>query len=77
MGDEAVLVPVGENADKYKGIIRLNDSATFIVSCLDTDTTREMVINKMANYYNATIEQINQAIDITLSKLREYSALVE
>lgn len=34
MGDENVLVPVGEEAERFRSIARSNETAAFIVDCL-------------------------------------------
>jgi hypothetical protein len=72
-----VLVPTGKCAEKYHGIVRLNDTAAFIVGCLKTDTTREAVFDALDGKYEATSEQFDSAIDTTLAKLRECGALIE
>ena len=39
LDDEWVGVPVGDNAQKFQGVLRLNEEACAIVKLLQSDTT--------------------------------------
>ena len=73
----SVLVPVGEAGKRYRGIIRLNETAAFLVKELRRETTREALAAALDREYEGTQEQFFQSIDLTLAKLREAGALLE
>lgn len=77
MMDEHVMVSTGQTEDVFQGFVRSNDTAAFIIECLKEDTSREEIIDKMLEEYDATREQISEGVDDVLSKLRGIGALAE
>ena len=75
VGGEAVLVPVGSAGQEFKGIIRLNSTATFIVEHLREGCTREDLVRALEEEYEGTTEQFEASIDKVLSSLREAGAI--
>ena len=76
VGGSTVLVPVGAAGDRFHGIIQLNKTASFIVECLQEETTEAQMKAAMEERYEATDEEITEAIRTTLEKLQECGALV-
>ncbi len=74
-GEDTFLTAVGGEA--FSGLVRLNKTAAFIVGCLDHDTTREEVIGRMTDTYDAPEDVIARDVDRVLDKLREVGALEE
>ena len=77
IGDSTVLVPIGVAGQHFHGIIQLNSTGAFILSCLKQDTTEEKIKTAIAAEYEATEEEITQSVQETLDKLRECGALIE
>ncbi len=77
MGGEAVLVPTGEAAKRFRGIVRLNETAAFIVERLRDDTDAEALVDALAAEYEGTREQFARSVELTLTQLREIGALIE
>jgi hypothetical protein len=75
MGDEQILVAVG--SAKFSGLVRSNPTAAFIVDCLQEETTREAVIAKMQEKYDAPVNVLAADVDMVLGKLRSINALDE
>ena len=76
VGGSTVLVPVGAAGEKFHGILQLNKTAAFIVECLRTETSEAQIRAALDEKYDATEEEITEAIQTTLEKLRECGALV-
>ena len=74
-GDEYIMTGVGEA--NFHGIIRSNAVAAFIVNCLQEETTREAVIEKMFDTYEADRETLAKGLDSVLETLRKIGALDE
>lgn len=70
---EHIMVTAGNTA--FNGMIRSNRTAGFIVECLKSDVTREELIAKMLEKYDATKEQIEPDVDRILEQLREIGAI--
>lgn len=77
VGDSVVLVPVGEAAGKFHGIVQMNKTAAFIASCMQKETTEEKIIAAMGEKYEGTGGEFAESVRNTLEKLRECGALEE
>ena len=75
MGGEQIMVSTGSTA--FSGLVRSNGTAAFIVDCLKEETTREEIIAKMLDKYDASEEVISADVDKILAKLRSIKALDE
>lgn len=73
IGDTQFLVPLGGEA--FKGIVRSNGTAAFIVDCLKEETTEETIVDAMCREYNAPREVIAADVKEILEKLRCINAL--
>ena len=77
IGDSTILVPVGDAGKQFHGIVQMNETAAFIIECLKEETTEAEIQADMLDAYEATEEELSEAIWDTLEKLRECGALVE
>lgn len=63
---------------KFKGIVKNNETAAFIVECLKADTTENAVVDKlMAEYKGADRQTVERDVNNILDKLRSIGALDE
>lgn len=53
LGDYTIAVPVGNNVEGYSGVIRLNETAAFILDLLKEETSVEAVVEAMEKEYDA------------------------
>lgn len=75
MGDEQIMVATGDV--RFSGIVRSNTTAAFIVECLKEETTREAIVAKMLEKYDADRAVIAADVDKIVAKLRSINALDE
>lgn len=75
MGDTQVMVAVGGSS--FTGVVRSNKTAAFIVDLLKEEITREQIVARMLDKYDASEEQISADVDSILEKLRGIGALDE
>jgi hypothetical protein len=68
---------VGAGQTHFTGLVRSNKTAAFIVDCLKSETSREQIINAMAEKYDASVEVIGRDVDVILNQLRSIGALDE
>lgn len=61
LDDRVVAVPVGDAADDFHAIMKLNETAAFIFDLLRNDITEEEIVAALLKEYNGTGEQL--AID--------------
>ena len=75
VADTVFLVPVG--AEAFSGIARSNKTAGFILEMLKEETTKEQIVDAMAEKYDASKETIAADLEEILDKLRELNVLDE
>lgn len=51
LDDQRVAVPVGDGAQDFKGVIKLNESAAEIFELLKQETTEDAVVAKLRKKY--------------------------
>lgn len=73
--DTQFMVPVG--GESFKGIVRSNETAAFIVNCLKDETTEEKIIDSMCSTYDAPREEITADVKDILKTLRSINAIEE
>lgn len=77
MGDETVAVPVGDNADQFHGMMRLNDTAAEILELLREDTTPQAVHKTlMERYPDSSVNEIGKMLEGFLNQLIREGALI-
>ena len=72
-GGEHITVAAGVEA--FNGTIRSNSTAGFIVDCLKEQVTREEIVDKMLERYDASKEQITKDVERVLGQLKAIGAL--
>jgi len=74
-GDESILVPTG--AANFSGIVKGNKTVGFIFDCLRTETTRDEIISKLKEAFDAPAGAVKRDVDKTLDELRGIGAIDE
>lgn len=74
-GDEQIMVSAGDAA--FHGMVRSNRTAAFIIDCLKEQVTEAMIVEKMAEAFEAPRETIERDVKLVLAQLRKIGALDE
>ena len=72
-GSEKLLVSTG--ASKFSGLVRSNETAGFIIDCLENDTTEAEILAKMQEKFNGPKELMERDIKTILDQLRQIGAI--
>ena len=75
VADNYVVVPIGKASLEFKGLINLNHVGAFIWKCLETETTLEEVIEKVAKEYGIDKELASRDVTAFINKLVEAKLL--
>lgn len=70
---EYITVTAGNTA--FNGLVRSNKTAGFIVECLKENVTKEEIVHKMLDKYDACEETITKDVDMILARLQEIGAI--
>ena len=73
----SVMVPVGEAAKRFHGVVKLNKTALFIVEKLKEGATENELVDSLASKYEGDRETFEEAVKMAVGKLREAGALIE
>ena len=68
---EYVLVPVGDTALRFNGIISLNDVGSFIWKELEAEKEREEILADILDEFEVTKEEAEKDMDEFLELLRK------
>ena len=76
-GAEQIMVAAGNASEVFRGMVRSNATAAFIIDCLKEEITREELGEKLVARYDAPREIILRDLDKVLGILRKIGALDE
>ena len=72
-GSEKLVVSTG--AAKFSGMARGNETAGFIITCLEQETTENEIVAKMLVKYDAPEDVIRRDVQKIISQLNEIGAI--
>lgn len=75
IGVDKVMVSLDNTI--LNGIIRTNETASYIISCLKSDTTEEEIISNVCNRYKINVELSRKGVAKILSQLRNLNLIEE
>lgn len=75
IGTDKVMVSLDNNV--LNGIVRANETASYIISRLKQDTTEDNIVFSICEKYNVDIELARKGVVKILSQLRELNLLEE
>ena len=70
-------VMAGTEDVEFRGIVNGNSTTAFIIECLKVKTTREEIISRMVEKYDAPQDIITEDVDKILEALRGIGAIEE
>ena len=74
---DGVQIMIGSEDTNFRGIVQSNAAAAFIVDCLKQETTKEQIVQKLLEKYDASEDIITSDVDSIISKLKTIGALDE
>lgn len=67
---------ISTNDAKFKGIVKNNETAAYIIECLKEDATEEVIVDKiMAEYEGVDRSTVERDVANVISKLRSIGAI--
>lgn len=70
------LIMVSLDSDLFNGLIKVNDSAAFIINCLKEETNEKEIVNKMVDYYQINIDVATKGLNKVLYQLKKLNLLI-
>ena len=75
VGKTYMGVAVGESAKEFSGMLQLNEVGYDIVSLMTEETSREEIVDKMLDIYDADRETVCKYVDEVVEYLTENGVL--
>ena len=72
--DDYIMI---DASGEFSGIIHSNATTAFIAECLKTETTKEEIVQKMLEKYEASESEVSESVDRIIDKLRSIGAIDE
>lgn len=69
LDDGLVAVPVGNDANVFHGVLKINETAAAIIKLLANETTEEQIVDAILKEYNGDNEQITAYVHEFIGKL--------
>lgn len=76
-GSEQIMVAAGAASEVFRGMVRSNETAAFIIDCLKEEITQTDLADKLVARYDAPRELIERDLQNILNTLRKIGALDE
>lgn len=70
-----LVVPVGSQAISFNGIITLNKTGKVIWEVLQSQTSKQAIIEALTHRFEVSIEQASQDVDAFLAVLQKHQLL--
>ena len=74
---QQMMVAAGPAAKLFRGVVRSNETAAFIIDCLKEETTPEQIVDALCSRYEAPRETIAADVEHILNTLCSIHALEE
>ena len=72
---ENTLVPVGETASSFKGIIKVNDIGSFIWNNIEKAVNEEEIVSMIMNNYNLDFNQVKIDVNDFIKYLKNVNII--
>lgn len=72
-GEDKLLVSTG--ATNFSGLVRSNETAWFIIECLETETTEDAIIAKMQQKWDVPDEIARRDVRKVVEQLKSIGAI--
>ncbi|MBO7184387.1 MAG: PqqD family protein [Oscillospiraceae bacterium] len=74
---EYVMVPLGQGALEFSGMISTSETGALLVEALKQDVSREDLIHRILEEYDVDLQTANTDLDEFLNQLRKLNILIE
>lgn len=72
---QQMMVAAGPAAKLFRGVVRANETAAFIIDCLKAETTEHEIVRKLCEEYDVSNERASAGVRKVLEQLREIGAI--
>lgn len=77
IAEEHLVVPVGEKADKVKGLIVVSPAAAFLLGKMKKDLTIDELVSLLTDHYNVSMDKAREDIIEMVDTLRSMGLIID
>lgn len=77
IGAQTVLVPFGDKALNFDGILTINDTAKFLWEICDEEIDIEKLVNELKAKYEIDDATAKEGVDLFINQLKEAGCIEE
>ena len=77
IANDYLLVPLGEQMDKFNGTVILNEVSAFILNQLKAELTKEELVRLLMNEYDVSLETAQADVDKAVEQMKEIGIIHE
>ena len=70
-----VVLPLGEEAVNFSGMLKLNDSGVILWKALEQGGDKSVLVDALTKEYDVTVAQAEADVDEFLSTLKQYGCM--
>ncbi|MBR3299319.1 MAG: PqqD family protein [Clostridia bacterium] len=74
---ESIMVFAPEDDNSFRGMLRSNHTANFIIECLKEETDEEAILEKLKSEFEGDEDEMREDIKTVIENLRTVGALEE
>jgi hypothetical protein len=74
---EQIMVAVGDEAEKFHGLVRSNKTAAFIIDCLKIENTEEQIVDAILEKFDTSRDVVMKDVHNIIEALRRIGAIYE
>ena len=76
LDDTFIAVPVGDEANEFDNVIRLNETAAYIFKLLQEETTEAQIIDSLSDEYDVPIEVAKHDVHMYLKDFKKRGVII-
>ena len=76
IADEYIVVPVGEEAERIHGILKLNEQGAFLWKLMEKEQTEETLVHALLNAYQVDADAAKKDVSVFWEELKKIRCLL-
>lgn len=76
LDDSIIAIPLGTGATEFRGVIKLNDTAAFMLNLLKNEITEEQLVKAVAKEYDMPCDFLVDDVKQYLNEFNERKMLI-
>lgn len=75
--DDIVVVPTGQAAENFEGLIKLNETASLIWDEIDAGKDVEQIIETMTEKYDVSYDEAKEDVNTIIDQMKEKGFFID